>query len=143
MYINREIEKLEREKSQYRARNSIWELPLSFHTFYELLFPKFIAMDSDGEVVITKFPNIKWSNRLSEYYDSDYTETESSSSETDSSDSETDFEVEADNVSRPIIYGQAFNSDPISALNEIFDINNLDAVIISSEDFFTEIISQK
>jgi len=62
---------------------------------------------------------------LSEYYDSEYTETESSSSETDSSDPETGSE---DDVPRSIIYGQAFNSDPIFALNEIFgqiDINNL------------------
>jgi hypothetical protein len=52
---------------------------------------------------------------LNEYYDSEYTETESFSSETDSSDPETDSE---DDMPCPIIYGQAFYSDP--ALNEIF-----------------------
>jgi hypothetical protein len=53
---------------------------------------------------------------LSEYYDSKYIETESSSFEIDSSDPETGSE---NDMSRPIIYGQAFYSDPISALNEI------------------------
>src|SRR6266487_746949 len=57
LYINRpkEIEKRELEKSQYHARKSIWELPHSLYTFYELLFPEFITTDSDGEVILTKF----------------------------------------------------------------------------------------
>ncbi|RGB41261.1 hypothetical protein C1646_752326 [Rhizophagus diaphanus] len=130
-YVNKpkEIEEQEREKSQYRCRKNLWKLPLSLHTFYELLFPEFIATDSDGEVILTKFFKLfhiymKRNIDLSEYYDSEYTETESSSSETDSSDPETGSE---DDMPRPIIYGQAFYSDP--ALNEIFgqiDINNLD-----------------
>jgi hypothetical protein len=60
---------------------------IAYCTFYELLFPKFIAMDSDGEAIITKFTKHKREfNGLSEYYDLDYTETESSSSKTESKD---------------------------------------------------------
>ncbi|PKC07159.1 hypothetical protein RhiirA5_418578 [Rhizophagus irregularis] len=54
----RQIVEQEREKRQYRCRKNLWELPLSLHTFYELLFPDFTAIDSDGEAIITKFPNI-------------------------------------------------------------------------------------
>ncbi|CAJ0631711.1 7578_t:CDS:2 [Entrophospora sp. SA101] len=62
---------------QYRTRNDIWELPLSLHTFYELLFPKFIAMESDGEAIITKFSKHKRDfDGLNEYYDSEYSETD-------------------------------------------------------------------
>ena len=46
---------------------------------------------------------------LSEYYNSEYTETKSSSSETDSSDPETGSE---NDMSCLIIYDQAFYSDP-------------------------------
>ncbi|CAJ0835512.1 9890_t:CDS:2 [Entrophospora sp. SA101] len=84
LYINRskDIEEQELKKSQYRTRNDIWELPLSLHTFYELLFPKFIAMESDGEAIITKFSKHKRDfDGLNEYYDSEYSETESESSD--------------------------------------------------------------
>lgn len=30
----------------------------SLYTFYELLFPKFTAIKSDGEVIINKFSNV-------------------------------------------------------------------------------------
>ena len=93
IYINKpkEIEEQEREKRQYRCRKNLWELPLSLHTFYELLFPEFIATDSDGEVILTKFfkhHKVMRNLDLSEYYDSEYTETESecSSSEDESED---------------------------------------------------------
>ena len=48
----------------------------------------FTEINSDGEVIITKFSKHKREfNGLNEYYDSDYTETESeSSSETESED---------------------------------------------------------
>ncbi|CAG8608038.1 10375_t:CDS:2 [Rhizophagus irregularis] len=49
----RQIVEQEREKRQYRCRKNLWELPLSLHTFYELLFPDFTAIDSDGEAIIT------------------------------------------------------------------------------------------
>ncbi|CAB5385530.1 unnamed protein product [Rhizophagus irregularis] len=74
------IEEQEREKSQYRCRKNLWKLPLSLHTFYELLFSKFIATDSDEEVILTKFfkhHKVMGNLDLSEYYDSEYTETES------------------------------------------------------------------
>src|SRR4051812_30046862 len=92
-YINKpkEIEEQEREKSQYRYRKNLWKLSLSLHTFYELLFPEFIATDSDGEVILTKFfkhHKVMRNLDLSEYYDSEYTETESSSSETGTEDEE-------------------------------------------------------
>ena len=90
LYINRpkEIEKWELEKSQYHARKSIWELPHSLYTFYELLFPEFITTDSDGEVILTKFSEHRHDfDGISEYYDSEYSETES-----ESNDSETESE---------------------------------------------------
>ena len=113
IYINKpkENEEQEREKRQYRCRKNLWELPLSLHTFYELLFSELIATDSDGEVILTKFfkhHKVMRNLNLNEYYDSEYTETKSSSSETDSSDPETGSE---DDMSRPIIYGQAFYSN--------------------------------
>ena len=93
IYINKpkEIEEQEREKIQYCCRKNLWELPLSLHTFYELLFPDFTATDSDGEIIITKFfkhHKVMRNLDLSEYYDSEYTETESecSSSEGESED---------------------------------------------------------
>jgi hypothetical protein len=78
---------------------------------------------------------------LSEYYDSEYTESES---ECSSSEDETENEEIAygNNVPRSIFYGQAFNSDPISALNEIFgqiDINNLDL----SAEYSTDLTSSE
>ncbi|GBC05181.1 hypothetical protein RclHR1_06080010 [Rhizophagus clarus] len=116
-YVNKpkEIEEQEREKSQYRCRKNFWELLLSLHTIYELLFPKFIATDSNGEVILTKFFKHHKILDLSEYYNSEYTETESSNSETDFSDFKTDLE---NNMPCPIIYNQVFYYD--SALNEIF-----------------------
>ncbi len=48
--------------------------------FYKLLFPDFIAMDSDREIIITKFFKYHKVIRnldLSEYYDSEYIKTES------------------------------------------------------------------
>ena len=61
------------------------------HTFYELLFSDFTAMDSDGEVIIIKFfehYKVMDNLDLSEYYDLDYTEIESecSSSEDETED---------------------------------------------------------
>ena len=123
IYINKpkENEEQEREKRQYRCRKNLWELPLSLHTFYELLFPDFTATDSDGEIIITKFfkhHKVMRNLDLSEYYDSEFTETESecSSSEDETSDKEVAYD---NNVSRPIFYGQAFNPNPISVFNEI------------------------
>ncbi|CAG8566551.1 1623_t:CDS:2 [Funneliformis mosseae] len=115
------IEEQERGKSQYRYRKNLWKLLLSLHTFYELLFPEFIATDSDGEVILTKFFKcfhiyMKRNINLSEYYDSEYTKTESSNSETNSSDPETSSE---DDMPHLIIYSQAFYSNP--TLNEIFE----------------------
>jgi hypothetical protein len=84
-YINKPKEIEERER-QYRCRKNLWKLPLSLYTFYELLFPEFIATESDGEVILTKFfkhHKVMRNIDLSEYYDSEYTETESSSSETE------------------------------------------------------------
>jgi hypothetical protein len=90
----KEIEERELEKSQYRARNSTWELPLSLHTFYELLFPKFIAMDSDGVAIITKFSKHKRDfDGLNEYYDSEYSETESEFSDSEADSSNSDSEI--------------------------------------------------
>ncbi|RIA94565.1 hypothetical protein C1645_817842 [Glomus cerebriforme] len=74
------IEKQEREKRQYHCKKNLWELSLSLHMFYELLFPDFTTMDSDGEIIITKFfkhYKVMRNLNLSEYYDSKYTETES------------------------------------------------------------------
>jgi hypothetical protein len=97
-YINKpkEVEEQERKKMQYRCRNNLWELPLSLHTFYKLLFPEFIATDSDGEVLLTKFfkrHKVMDNLDLSEYYDSEYTETES-----EYSDSENETESESEVV---------------------------------------------
>ncbi len=112
-YINKpkEIEEQEREKSQYHCRKNLWELPLSLHTFYELLFPEFIATNSDGEVILTKFFKhfhiyMKRNLDLSKYYDLVYTETESecSSSEDESEDEEVAYN---NNVTPPIIMGMA------------------------------------
>ncbi|CAB4382017.1 unnamed protein product [Rhizophagus irregularis] len=81
----RYLEKNE-EKRLYYTRNDIDILSPSLYTFYELLFPNFTAINSDGEVIITKFfkhytaiDNLD----LSEYYDSEYSETDS---ETESED---------------------------------------------------------
>ncbi|CAG8850570.1 15836_t:CDS:1, partial [Racocetra persica] len=78
------------EKRIYYARNSIDILSPSLYTFYELLFPKFSAINSDGGVILIEFSDQNMENNLidlKEYYDSDYSETES-----ESSDSETEFE---------------------------------------------------
>ena len=66
---------------QYYARNSIDILSSSLYTFYKLLF------STDGEVILTKFSDRNMdrdSVDLSNYYDLEYSETESelSSSET-------------------------------------------------------------
>ena len=98
LYINifKDIEEQELEKSQYRARNSIWELPLSLHTFYELLFPKFIAVESDGEAIITKFSKHKCDfDGLNEYYDSSYSESDTSDSESESDTSDSESEADS------------------------------------------------
>ncbi|RHZ80846.1 hypothetical protein Glove_131g92 [Diversispora epigaea] len=105
LYINRskDIEEQELEKSQYRARNSIWELPLSLHTFYKLLFPKFIAIESDGETIITKFSKHKRDfDGLNEYYDSEYSETKSESSDSETESEFSDSEID---VPFPVIIG--------------------------------------
>src|SRR6266498_2217335 len=75
-----------KKKRLYFVRNNIDILSPSLYTFYELLFPNFTAINSDGEVIITKFfkhytaiDNLD----LSEYYDSEYSETDS---ETESED---------------------------------------------------------
>ena len=68
------------------------------HIFYELLFSEFIATDSDGEVILTKFFKYHKVIRnldLSEYYDSEYTGTESECS--NSEDKTEDEEVVYDN----------------------------------------------
>ena len=68
---------------QYYARNSIEILSSSLYTFYKLLF------STDGEVILTKFSDRNMDRDsvevdLSNYYDLEYSETESelSSSET-------------------------------------------------------------
>jgi len=81
------------EKRLYYIRNSINILSPSLYTFYELLFPDFTATDSDGEVILTKFfkhYKVMRNLDLSEYYDSEYTKTESkcSSSEDETEDEE-------------------------------------------------------
>ena len=112
-YVNKpkEIEEQEREKSQYRCRKNLWELPLSLHTFYKLLFPEFIATDSDREVILTKFfkhHKVMGNLDLSEYYDLEYTETES---EYSSSEDETETEGEdvySNNMPPPMIMGMTY-----------------------------------
>ena len=75
------------EKRLYYLRNNIDILSPLLYTFYELLFPNFTAINSDGEVIITKFiKHDREFDGVSEYYDSEYTETESSGSETESED---------------------------------------------------------
>ncbi|CAG8699074.1 27268_t:CDS:2, partial [Racocetra persica] len=71
--------------SNWLIGNNINILSPSLYTFYELLFSNFTAINSDGEVIITKFfkhYTVMDNLDLSEYYDSDYTETESSGFET-------------------------------------------------------------
>ncbi|CAB5356594.1 unnamed protein product [Rhizophagus irregularis] len=75
------------EKRLYYVRNGIDILSPPLYTFYELLFPNFTENNSDGEVIITKFiKHDREFDGVSEYYDSEYTETESSGSETESED---------------------------------------------------------
>ncbi|CAB5376099.1 unnamed protein product [Rhizophagus irregularis] len=75
------------EKRLYYLRNNIDILSPLLYSFYELLFPNFTAINSDGEVIITKFiKHDREFDGVSEYYDSEYTETESSGSETESED---------------------------------------------------------
>ncbi|RGB28154.1 hypothetical protein C1646_768164 [Rhizophagus diaphanus] len=69
-----------KEKRLYYVRNNIDILSPPLYTFYELLFPNFTENNSDGEVIITKFFKHYMAIEnfdLSEYYDSEYTETES------------------------------------------------------------------
>ncbi|RHZ43894.1 hypothetical protein Glove_822g2 [Diversispora epigaea] len=87
------------EKRIYYAINNIDIVSPSLYTFYELLFPKFTAINSDGEVILIEFSDQNVENTsidLSEYYDSEYSETESESSdsktESEFSDSETESE---------------------------------------------------
>ncbi|RGB22351.1 hypothetical protein C1646_776229 [Rhizophagus diaphanus] len=68
------------EKRLYYTRNDIDILSPSLYTFYELLYPDFTTINSDGEVIITKFfKHYKTMDNLdlSEYYDSEYSETDS------------------------------------------------------------------
>ncbi|CAG8453118.1 14756_t:CDS:2 [Cetraspora pellucida] len=94
------------EKRIYYARNSIDILSPSLYTFYELLFPKFSAINSNGKVILIEFFDQNMENNLinlNEYYDSDYSEMES-----ESSDSETKFESsdsEAVDIPLPVISG--------------------------------------
>src|SRR2546423_13788706 len=70
------------EKRLYYLRNNIDILSPLLYTFYELLFPNFTAINSDGKVIITKFSkHDREFNEVSEYYDSEYTKTKSSDSE--------------------------------------------------------------
>ncbi|CAG8637628.1 1035_t:CDS:1, partial [Diversispora eburnea] len=87
------------EKRIYYARNNIDIVFLSLYTFYELLFPKFTTINSDGEVILIEFSDQNVENTsidLSEYYDLEYSETESefsdSKTESEFSDSETESE---------------------------------------------------
>ncbi|GBB97127.1 hypothetical protein RclHR1_02920012 [Rhizophagus clarus] len=67
------------EKSLYYVRNEIDILSPSLYTFYELLFPHFTEINSDGKVKITKFfkhHKVMRNLDLSECYDSEYTETD-------------------------------------------------------------------
>jgi hypothetical protein len=133
------------EKSQYHCRKNLWKLPLSLHTFYELLFPEFIATDSDGEVILTKFfkhHKVMRNLDLSEYYDSEYTETKSSSSETDSSDPETETEDEnvfSNNMPPLMIMGVDTPNDFISSFQDYLrqpgNVNNsVLGLLINSQD---------
>ncbi|CAG8625930.1 10332_t:CDS:2 [Ambispora leptoticha] len=94
------------EKRIYYARNNIDIVSPSLYIFYELLFPKFTANNSDGEVILIEFSDQNIENTLidlSEYYDSDYSKTES-----ESSDSETESESSNSglvNLPLPIIRG--------------------------------------
>ena len=68
------------EKRLYYIRNSIDILSSSLYIFYKLLFPDFITINSNGKVIITKFFKyymVMDNLDLSEYYDLDYTETNS------------------------------------------------------------------
>ncbi|PKC08088.1 hypothetical protein RhiirA5_478029 [Rhizophagus irregularis] len=68
------------EKRLYYVRNDINILSPSLYTFYELLFPNFTAINSDGEVIITKFFKHKSECSSSE------TESESESFSSESED---------------------------------------------------------
>ncbi|RHZ61836.1 hypothetical protein Glove_345g72 [Diversispora epigaea] len=84
-----------KEKMQYYTINSIDILFPSLYTFYELLFPKFTVINSDGEVILTNFSKQNMDRNsidLSGYYDSEYSETEF-----EFSDSETETESSRSN----------------------------------------------
>ena len=138
LYINRpkEIEKRELEKSQYRARNSIWKLPHSLYTFYELLFPEFITTDSDGEVILTKFSEHRCDfDGISEYYDSEYSETESESSDySDDEFSDSDLPPLVPDplrVSRSVIFTSGPNRMVLTNTLNVTDL--ISAIRVSSE----------
>src|SRR6185369_5606102 len=125
LYINipKGIEKRELEKSQYHARNSIWKLSHSLYTFYELLFPEFITTDSDGEVILIKFSDQNTENTLidlNEYYDSEYSETESESSDSETESEFSDSEVD---VPLPVIIGTIQDNNRASV-----EIHNIDFI---------------
>src|SRR3954468_630453 len=66
------------EKRLYYLRNNIDILSPLLYTFYKLLFLNFTAINSDGKVIITKFSKHDHEfDEVSEYYDLEYTETES------------------------------------------------------------------
>ncbi|CAG8582857.1 7502_t:CDS:2 [Ambispora gerdemannii] len=87
------------EKRIYYARNNIDILSPSLYTFYELLFPKFTTINSNGEAILIEFSDQNMENTLidlSKYYDSEYSETESESSNS---------EIEVVDVPSPVISG--------------------------------------
>jgi len=74
----------EKKGKCYWREDSIEILPRSLHIFYEMLFPKLIGIDRDGDIILTCFSDKNMKNSLidlSEYYDSEYSETESESSD--------------------------------------------------------------
>ncbi|CAJ0861175.1 4419_t:CDS:2 [Entrophospora sp. SA101] len=69
----------EKKGKCYWREDSIEILPRSLHIFYEMLFPKLIRIDRDGDIILTCFSDKNMKNSLidlSEYYDSEYSETE-------------------------------------------------------------------
>ncbi|RHZ68883.1 hypothetical protein Glove_292g18 [Diversispora epigaea] len=94
----------EKKGKCYWKEDSIEILPRLLHIFYEMLFPKLIGIDRDRDIILTRFSDKNMENSLidlSEYYDSEYSETESESSD---SRIESEFsDSEAENVPFPVI----------------------------------------
>ncbi|CAG8648418.1 6087_t:CDS:1, partial [Diversispora eburnea] len=94
----------EKKRKCYWKEDSIEILPRSLHIFYEMLFSKLIGIDRDGDIILTRFSDKNMENSLidlNEYYNSEYSETESESSDSEIESEFSDSEVE--NVPLPVI----------------------------------------